>query len=317
MKVKGSLAVLLLITLISSVTAQAQELPDPGITPDSWMYGFKRALETLSLIFTFDEVAKVEKRLQYAELRLIEAKAMAEKGKLEYVSELLEEYQKELDEINNIVSSVKEDKKEKVSELVAIATSHHLEVLDKVKEIVPEQAKERISLAKEVSMRGNQEALRVLASINPERAAKIAMSIAGERMNKAKQAAEMGDAEEAAEAAEEYKQYAKFGEEIATIAQQAGEDPRRVHEIVTNATSVHLTVLEDVLQKVPDEAKIAIQSAIEVSKAGKESAEKALKEEISTPEKVEVTPEKPEKSKKPKKPEKPEKPEAPVKKGGQ
>lgn len=270
---------LFLILIISSTVTNAQdpELPDPGITPDSWMYGLKRAFEGISMFFTFDEVAKAEKHLHYAELRLSEARAMAEKGKPEYIDDLLEDYEKELQEANKIASLAKGAIKEKLAELVATATSQHLRVLDRVQEQVSEQAKDKISIAKERSIKGNQEALRALATENPEKAAEIAMKIAEGRVNKAKQAAEKGDAEEAAEAVKEYEKYARFGEEIAAIAQQTGKDSK-VHEIVVKATSIHLTVLEDVLQKIPKEAKEAIQSAIEVSKVGRESAIKALEE---------------------------------------
>jgi|Deesub1362B_J571_1020462.scaffolds.fasta_scaffold02634_6 hypothetical protein len=273
----SSLALTLAMFVLISVAA-AQELPDPGILPDSWMYGIKRAFESISLILTFDEVAKVEKRLQYAELRLIEAKVMAEKGKPEYVEKLLGDYQKELEEVSKVISSAKN--KERLSELVALATSRHLEVLDSVIEVVPEEAKERVIFAKEMSIRGNQEALRALASLNPKRAAEIAMKVAEKRLNRVMHSAEKGDVEGITTAIDEYKQYASFGEEIASIAQQAGEDPTKVQEIVANATSIHLSVLRDTLQKVPVEAKDQIQSAIEVSKAGKESAEKALKENL-------------------------------------
>ena len=272
---------LTLITFISGtvVSAQEPELPDPGITPDSWMYGFKRAFEAISMVFTFNEVAKAEKHLHYAELRLSEARAMAEKGKPEYIDNLIKDYEKELEAANKIASLAREvSTKEKLAELVAIATSQHLQILDKVQEQVPEHAKDKISAARERSIKGNQEALKVLATTNPEKAAEIAMNVAEGRINKAKQAAEKGDAEEAAEAAEEYEKYAQFGEEIAAIAQQTGKDPSKVYEIVEKATSIHLTVLEDVLQKVPEQAKTAIQSVIEVSKVVRESAIKALEE---------------------------------------
>ena len=268
---------LCLILTITVANAQAIELPDPGITPDSWMYGFKRAFEAISLLFTFDETAKAEKRLHYAELRLSEAKAMIEKGKLEYVDKLIKDYEKELEEANKIASLAKNVIKEKLAELVAKATSQHLEVLDRIEELVPEEAKDKISIAKEKSIKGNQEALRALATENPEKAVEIAMKIAEGRLNKAKQAAEKGNAKEATKAVKEYEKYARFGEEIAVIAQQTGKDSK-VYEIVLKASSIHLTVLEDVLQKIPEEAKEAIQSAIEVSKVGRESAVKALEE---------------------------------------
>jgi len=281
-------SLIILAILAVSVVAQ-EELPDPGITPDSWTYGFKRAFEGIGMFFTFGEAAKAGKHLHFAELRLSEVKAMVEKGKPEYVGELSEDYEEELAEANKIAALAREaNKKEKLTELVATATSQHLNVLDKIQERVPEQAKDEISATKERSIRGNQEALKVLATENPEKAAEIAMNVAEGRINKAKQAAEEGDAEEATEATEEYEKYARFGEEIATIAQQAGKDPSKVQEIVAKATLIHLTVLEDVLQKVPEQAKVAIQGAIEQSKIGREAAVKALEERgIPIPEKEE------------------------------
>ena len=65
-------------------------------------------------------------------------------------------------------------------------------VIDKIQEQIPEQVKDKISAAKEKSIKGNQEALKALATENPEKAAEIAMNVAEGRINKAKQASEKG-----------------------------------------------------------------------------------------------------------------------------
>lgn len=280
MKKIFSIFVFALLLIAPLVVAQEEELPDAGTTPDSALYGLDRAFERMSLAFTFNKEKKAEKHLGYAEERLAELKAMTDKGETEYSDDLAEEYDENIEEANEIAITaelLREDKT-KLTELIALATSKHLSVLDRIKDKVPEQAKESIMKAKEASIRGNQESLKVLATENPEKAAKIAMNVAEGRINKAKQAADEGDAEEATEAAEEYEKYARFGEEISAIAQQVGKDPSKVQELVAQATSIHLTVLEDVLQKVPEQAKAAIQSAIQKSEAGRESAVKALEE---------------------------------------
>ncbi len=296
MKKIFSIFVFVLLLATPLALAQEEEFPDAGTTPDSALHGLDKAFERISLAFTFNKEKKAEKHLRYAEERLAELKVMIDKEKLEYSDELVEEYDNNLEEANEIAKTAKllKEDKTKLTELVALATSKHLSVLDKVKEQVPEQAKESITKSKEASIKGNQESLKVLAAENPEKAAEIAMDVAEGRINKAKQSADEGNDEEAIEAVEEYEKYAQFGEEISAIAQQAGKEDSKVQEIVAQATSIHLTVLEDVLEKVPEQARASIQSAIQKSEAGKESAQKALEgrelpvpgkeEEVETPE---------------------------------
>ncbi len=52
-----------------------------GVTPDSAFYGLETAMERVSLGLTFNKAKKANKALRYAEERLAEAEAMADKGK--------------------------------------------------------------------------------------------------------------------------------------------------------------------------------------------------------------------------------------------
>jgi len=150
-------------------------LPAAGITPDSWTYGFKRFFEDIDLFFTFDDVVKAEKHGKYAELRLAEAKEMIEKGKPEFVDDLIEEYEDNLEKANEISKIAQRVGKNvtKVTEVVAVATSIHMDVLENVLEKVPEQAKPSIQRAITSSKRGNEEALKVLEKAQPEKAAEV------------------------------------------------------------------------------------------------------------------------------------------------
>ncbi|APH38115.1 DUF5667 domain-containing protein [Methanohalophilus halophilus] len=270
---------ILIMFLLSGAASAQPELPEPGILPDSPFYGPKKVIEGIGDVFAFSEEAKVERALDHAELRLAEAEAMADKGKPEYINDLTREYGENINKSTEIAaSSPPGDEKEQLAERISNATSQHINVLDGVQERVPDQAKEKIADARERSIRGNQEALKALAQENPERSAEIAMEIADSRLKEANESAQEGNAEGVAEASEEYQEYARFGQEISAIAQEAGKDPSKANEIVAKATSVHLNVLEDVKQKVPEKARASIQDAIEQSEKGREAATSELEE---------------------------------------
>ena len=52
------------------------ELPEPGILPDSPLYGLKRGFERIQGVFKFTEKSKAEHKVKIAEKRLAEAKAV-------------------------------------------------------------------------------------------------------------------------------------------------------------------------------------------------------------------------------------------------
>src|SRR3989344_656128 len=56
---------------------------DAGTTPDSAFYGLKLGWEKVGLWFTFDQEKKAEKELGLARKRLLEIRAMADKGDIE------------------------------------------------------------------------------------------------------------------------------------------------------------------------------------------------------------------------------------------
>jgi hypothetical protein len=274
------LSALLVISLLFSGTTYAQDeklqLPDPGITPDSPFYFFDVWGKKIGLFLAFGPEAKARKALKYAEERLAEAQVMAAKNKPGEVRQATNGY-------NEFVAIVTEKAKEverqgileHISEIVALATSKHLTVLDGVMEIVPEEAREAILQAKEASINGQTNALRALAKQNPERAIEINLATVEGRLKRAKAKAKENEIEELEEALQEFDKLYKFGEEISQIAQGLGKDTT-VSELVALATSNHLSILDEVTDVVPVEAKEAILKAKEVSINGMGNALRAL-----------------------------------------
>ena len=165
-----------------------------------------------------------------------------------------------------------------VAELVAMATSHHLAVLDQVRDSAPEQARPAIERAREASMHGLGNGLTALAGENPRRAMELNLAAMEGRLNRIEATAADEDVEGVEDAVEEFEELAGFGEEISELARQIGEDETQVEELVSRATALHLEVLEKVLETVPDEAKPAIERAMERSRTGHERAIQAMEQ---------------------------------------
>jgi len=272
---------LIITSLLLSGTAYAQEeeeLPDPGITPDSPFYFLDNWGKQIGLLFAFGPEAKARKALEYAEERLAEAQAMAVKNRIRETERAADSYNGFLAMVRKRVEEARQQGvPENISEKVALATSKHLSVLDRIKDTAPEQAKESIVRAKEASINGQQNALRVLARERLERATEINLATIEGRLNKARVKADEGNTEEVEEALGDADKMFRFGEEISEIAQGLGKDTTTVEQLVAKATSAHLEVLAEIHEKAPEPARIAIENAIANSLVNRERAVEALK----------------------------------------
>ena len=291
-KISLILASLVLVSFIGSVLAQETELPDPGLTPDSPFYFLETIAEGIGTFFTFGDLKKAERYAALAAERVAEAKAVVEKGKPEFAEKTLARYENQL---NNSIARAERAQAQgksvkKVMEIIAEGTGKHLTVIESILEKVSEKAKEAATKAKEVSMTGQKNALRALAEEDPEGATEINLKAAEARLNRAKAKAEKGETEDAEEAVGEFENQHKFGEEISQIAQGLGKDITTVEQLVGRATSIHLEILAEIYERVPEQAKPAIEKAMEVSVKGHEKAVQVLKEKDALDEVPEETP---------------------------
>lgn len=283
------LSCVIAITLLFGDIAYAQieeELPSPGITPDSPFYFVDIWGKKVGLFFAFGTEAKTKKALEYAEERLAEAQVMATKNKSKAVkvaASSYEEYMAIIRERARVTERVRErGTSDNISEVVALATSKHLLVLDGLDDIVPEQAKEAIDKAKEVSINGQGIALRLLARENARRAIEINLAAAEGRLNRAKVKAEENEINEVENALDEFEVLSGFGQEISEMARGLS-DNTTVADLVFKATAKHLDILAEVYEKVPESAWPGIERAMEVSVRGHERAVEVLKEKGALP----------------------------------
>jgi len=151
------------------------------------------------------------------------------------------------------------------------------EIEDEVKDISTE-TEDKVKEAKERTIDKQKFSLRDVTKEDPEKATEVNLKAAEARLNRAKAKAEEGEIDEVEEAVKEFDNQHKFGEEISQIAQGLGKDITTVEQLVGKATSIHLEILAEVYAKVPEQAKEAIEKAMEVSAKGHESAVESLKE---------------------------------------
>jgi hypothetical protein len=272
---------LLITSLLFSGTACAQdeELPDPGITPDSPFYFFDNLGKKIGLLFTFGPEAKAKKALQYAEERLAEAQVMAVRNRVREMTQAANDY----DGFMSMVKQRAEEARQQgvsdnISERVALATSKHLSILDKIKDQAPEEAGEAIIQVRTKSMNGQINALRTLAKIKPEKAIEIASATIENQLERARVKATENVTADVEEALDYADRIAEIEEEMTTIAQEKGIDIAPIQQRLAQATSNRLEILASVWGKVPETAKPAIENAIENSVRKYERAVETLKE---------------------------------------
>lgn len=143
-------AVLVFLAGVFSFSALAQEteeLPQPGVLPDSPFYFIKSFFEDVGTFFVFDEVKKAERLERLAQKRIAEVEALTEKGKTEKVEKVMERYEKHINQAMGSLERTRErneEKAEKAIERINLQAEKHLNVLEQVRERVSEQARETI-----------------------------------------------------------------------------------------------------------------------------------------------------------------------------
>lgn len=110
---------------------------------------------------------------------------------------------------------------------------------------------------------------------------------AEEKTAKIKSKIKEGKTEEIETLAAEYEQDIKDVQDNVDKARALGKDVTSVSEVVEKATAKHTEVLNEVLNKVPEQAKAAIRHAIEVSQRGRQKALENLQKKKGKSERIE------------------------------
>lgn len=253
------IAIVLALSAIGGGTAYASQASLPGDT----LYPVKLATEELRMMLPGDDVAKIERALGFADRRVEEMATLAENDRPQHLGAAAERYE---DAINNVLTRLERARAggpggANTTAIVGNATARHLHVLDRVHDLVPDQAKAAITRAREASMRGQQNALAALAKDNPVRATEMNLAAMNGRLNRARTMAQQGNVEEVENVLGQYQAMSMFGEEISQIAQEEGIDVVELERLVAEATWEHLSILDEVEDQAPGHARSAITGA--------------------------------------------------------
>lgn len=156
-KLHTIIAALVLVTGMAA--AQPADLPRPGQTPGDLFYGLERTSESLELavasapIIGSDELA-AKVRANHAAERLAEAKELAERNRTDKVEELMQEYS---DQMNRSVQAAKKSGRPEFAQQLKNVSRDQVQVLEKVRDRVPGQARKGVDRAIESSQKNRQE----------------------------------------------------------------------------------------------------------------------------------------------------------------
>jgi len=286
------LAIVLALSAAGGGTAYAAQDSLPGDA----LYPVKLGTEQVIMLLPGDDVVKAGRALSFAERRMGEIEALAEEGRSQDLDLAVEKYGYAL---NMAIARMEQARNRgldtgNVTARVAEATARHLCVLDTLYDMVPDAAKAAIAHAREVSERGRQNALAALARNDTVRAAEMNLAAMEGRLNRIRLMVQagFGAVEELEDALQQFEDMARFGQELSQIAEETGLNITEVAELVTEATSIHLQVLAELYEEVPEQAKEAVQRAMEQSFRGYEMIIRVLMgSDVGEPE-IPVIPEK-------------------------
>jgi len=150
----------------------------PRLLPTSPFYFLKGVKESLELILANTPGKKVAKRIEIANRRLVELKAVVKK-KPELAEKLAGRYEQQLELLGQEVKQVAGNKREELAEHVSEVTLKHQSILLGVYKEVPEQGRKGIENAIEKSIHGHQQAIE---SVSKEKQVEIKEMILERKM---------------------------------------------------------------------------------------------------------------------------------------
>lgn len=117
-------------------TAQDLNVATPTVLPNSPFYFLKEWGRNIQTVLTNDPVKKAELKLKFANEKLVEAEKVSESGDTTETSNALDNYQKEIDQVNQYVSNLTKDNPNSEILLNKIVENsiNHQEILNRIAE---------------------------------------------------------------------------------------------------------------------------------------------------------------------------------------
>jgi hypothetical protein len=249
-----AVAVVLALSAMSAGTAYASQESLPGDT----LYPVKIGSEQVRVFLSADEAARLQLEMDFAETRLNEMKAVADKAP-DRLETAVNGYENNLSQaVGEASRGMSPDHLEEVS----VTMCNHMAVLDSIEDSSLETLVEIIRQAKGIAISQQAQALRSLAVQDPVRAAEINLNTEQSRLDRALAEAGMGRPADVQESIGHFMQMSRFGNEIAEIAMHHGHNTAAIDELYTLAEASQLEALGIIQEKVSGQAAESVEEAI-------------------------------------------------------
>lgn len=150
--------------VLGESTDAENELPDPGMLPDNPLYFTKRIREQVRLLLTFDGKTKAKNKLEFASVRLAEAQALIEAGKLEEGLRIIEDFENRMKDTSDDFSALETKKIDMTdfAELLEKTTAVQTSVLETMTSTLSDDHRSILEKALSSSQRGMDRAAQTL-----------------------------------------------------------------------------------------------------------------------------------------------------------
>lgn len=246
--------------------------PSPGITPDSPWYVFDKIGKSLGMAFTFGAEAKAKKSLKYADERLAEAQKMASENKTAALEKAIADFEKYIGMLQEKLADIKEQAaSDNLSESAALALIRQLETLNQMRDRVRDRDRDCLDHAANMTMDGQENALRHLGRDKPDRAFDICDNITNRQLEKIRfhgsDNVTSGNVTSGniTRDLDYMERISHLEDEMEETAAAHGANVTALQERLAHSTANRLDVLSGVYDKVPEKAQLAIVNAIENS----------------------------------------------------
>ena len=274
-------AILVVVIVSGAGTAYASHDSLPG----DILYPVKIGTEQFRRLLETDDVAEVELELAFAGTRLAEIQKLANKAP-DKAPIAVVGYEKSIEMAIEKAGQITDmGVSGSMLQLVALTILEHISTLDRIEDSVSEATAKTVRQAKETAVGEQVKALRSLAQRDPLRATEMNIYAMQNRLQRASDTADKGEATKAEAALEQFTQLHRFGEEIIEIAKGLGHGAAAVDELNARATHDQMEVLGNIYGKVSDEAMASIEEVMGIfiedhGKEGEGSPENGAPDDI-------------------------------------
>ena len=253
----------ILVVIIASGAGTAYASTDS--LPGDILYPVKIGTEQFRRFLETDDIAEVELELAFAGTRLAEVEKLANRAPNK-APVAITGYEKNLEiAIRKAAQITDTGVSGSMLQLVALTILEHISTLDRIEDGVSESATKVIGQAEEIAVGEQLKALRSLAQRDPLRATEMNIYAMQNRLQRASDTADKGEAIKAEVALRQFTQFHRFGEEIIEIAIVLGHGTTAVDELNARATHDQMEVLGNIYGKVSNEAMASVEEVMGVS----------------------------------------------------